>query len=110
MRPTQDESGGGAVVPQITDRHALFKPIKTQYAAIFAAHNCIVGWTWGGDAMDDDAIALMKLKEEMRLRQQRHAAGPRLANEAMTPQIKMIVSNWYTDDLGNHARFIMARD
>jgi hypothetical protein len=60
--------------------------------------------------MDHDTIALMKLKEEMRLRQQRHAAGPRPTNEAMTPQIKMIVSNWYIDELGNQARFIKARD
>jgi hypothetical protein len=63
-----------------------------------------------GDAMDHDTIALMKLKEEMRLRQQRYAAGPRPANEAMTPQIKMIVSNRYTDELGNKARIIKARD
>jgi hypothetical protein len=28
----------------------------------------------------------------------------------MTPHIKMIVSNWYTDELGNQARFIKARD
>ena len=62
----------------------------------------------GGDAMDHDTIALTKLKEEMRLRQRRHA--PRPANEAMTPQIKMIVGNWYTDELGNQARFIKARD
>jgi hypothetical protein len=89
---------------------ALFKPNKNQYPAIIAAHNSIVGWTWGGDAMDHDTIALIKLKEEMRLRQQRHAAGPRPANEAMTPQIKMMVSNWYTDELGNQARFIQARD
>jgi len=60
--------------------------------------------------MDHDTIALMKLKEDMRLRQQRHAAGPRPANESMTPQIKMIVSNWYTDELGNQARIITARD
>ena len=59
--------------------------------------------------MDHDTIALMKLKEEKRLRQ-RYAAGPRPANEAMTPQIKMIVGNWYTDELGNQARFIKARD
>jgi hypothetical protein len=63
----------------------------------------------GGDAMDYDISALTKLKEEMR-RQQRHASGPRPANEAMTPQIKMIVSNWYTDELGNQARFVKARD
>ena len=33
--------------------------------------------------MDYDMSALTKLKEEMR-RQQRHASGPRPANEAMT--------------------------
>ena len=60
--------------------------------------------------MDHDTIALTKLKEEMRLRQRRHAAGPRPANEVMIPQIKMIVSNWYTDELGNQARFIKAHD
>ena len=59
--------------------------------------------------MDHDTIALTKLKEEMRLRQRRHAAGPGPANEAMTPQIKMIVSNWYTDELGNQARFVKAQ-
>ena len=60
--------------------------------------------------MDHDTIALMQLKEQMRLRQQRQACGPRPANEAMTPQIKMIVSNWYTDELGNQSRIIKARD
>jgi hypothetical protein len=60
--------------------------------------------------MDHDTIALTKLKEEMRLRQQRHKTGPRPANEAMTPQIKMIVSNWYIDELGNQSRIIKARD
>jgi hypothetical protein len=60
--------------------------------------------------MDHDRIALTKLKDEMRSRQQRHAAGPRHAHEAMTPQIKMIISNWYIDELGNQARFIKARD
>jgi hypothetical protein len=60
--------------------------------------------------MDHDTIALTKLKEEMRLRQPRHSAGPRPPIEGMTPRIKMIVSNWYTDELGNQARFITARD
>ena len=60
--------------------------------------------------MDHDISALTKLKQEMRLRQQRHATGRRPANEAMTPQIKMIVSNWYTDELGNQARVIKAHD
>ena len=60
--------------------------------------------------MDHDTIALTKLKQEMRLRQPRHAAGPRPAHEVITPQIKMIVSSWYTDELGNRARFVKARD
>jgi hypothetical protein len=64
----------------------------------------------GGDAMDYDTSDLTKLREEMRLRQQRRATGPRPANEPMTPQIKMIVSNWYTDELGNQARFVKAGD
>ena len=60
--------------------------------------------------MDHATIALTKLKEEMRLRQQRHAAAPRPANEAMTPQIKMIVSTWYIDEHGNQSRIIKACD
>jgi hypothetical protein len=30
--------------------------------------------------------------------------------QAMTPHIKMFVSDWYTDELGNKARIIKARD
>ena len=60
--------------------------------------------------MDHDTMAVTKLREGMRLRQQRHAAGPRPANEAMTPHIKMIVSKWYIDELGNQSRIIKARD
>jgi hypothetical protein len=59
--------------------------------------------------MDHDTIALTKLKEEMRLRQQ-HASVGRPSAQSMTPQIKMFVSNWYTDELGNQARFIKACD
>ena len=33
--------------------------------------------------MDHDAIAIAKLKEEMRLRHQRYAAAPKAPNEAM---------------------------
>jgi len=28
----------------------------------------------------------------------------------MTPNIKMLVSDWFTDELGNKARIIKARD
>jgi hypothetical protein len=64
----------------------------------------------GGDAMDHDAIAIAKLKEEMRLRHQRYAAAPKAPNDAMIPRIKMIVSEWYTDELGNRARVIHAHE
>ncbi|MGO9048091.1 MAG: hypothetical protein ACLQFW_14585 [Xanthobacteraceae bacterium] len=59
--------------------------------------------------MDHDASLLTRLKEQAHLRQQ-HATTSRSANDAMTPRIQMIVSNWYTDELGNQARFIKARD
>ena len=59
--------------------------------------------------MDHDTSLLTRLKKEARLRQQ-HAAASRTANQAMTPQIKMIVSDWYTDELGNQARIIKAHD
>jgi hypothetical protein len=68
----------------------------------------------GGDAMDHDmdhdTSLLTRLKEEARLRQQQHAAASRIANQAMMPQIKMIVSDWYTDEIGNQARIIKALD
>jgi hypothetical protein len=57
--------------------------------------------------MDHDTSLLTRLKEEARLRQQQHAAS-RTANQAMTPQVKMIVSDWYTDEIGNQARIIKA--
>ena len=53
--------------------------------------------------MEYDMSALTKLKEEMRLGSNARSWAA-AANEAMTPQIKMIVSNWYTDELGNQAR------
>jgi hypothetical protein len=59
--------------------------------------------------MDHDTSILTRLKEQARLRQQ-HTTASRSANDAMTPRIQMIVSNWYTDELGNQARFIKACD
>jgi hypothetical protein len=63
----------------------------------------------GGDGMDSETESLTKLREEVRLRRQ-HTATLRSSYEATMPQIKMIVSNWYTDELGNRARIIKARD
>jgi hypothetical protein len=31
-------------------------------------------------------------------------------NQGMTPQIQMIVGDWYTDEFGNQARIIKAGD
>ena len=64
----------------------------------------------GGDAMDHDTSLLTRLKEEAHRRQQQHAAASRTADQAITPQIKMIVSDWYIDEIGNQARIIKARD
>jgi hypothetical protein len=63
----------------------------------------------GGDAMDHDTSALTRLKEEARLRHQ-NAADARESNRAMSLNIEMTVSNWYTDEFGNQARIIKARD
>jgi len=59
--------------------------------------------------MDHDTSILTRLKEEARLRHQ-NAADARDANGAMTLNIKMSVSGWYTDEFGNQARIIKARD
>jgi hypothetical protein len=63
----------------------------------------------GGDAMDHNTSILTRLKEEARLRHQ-NAVDSRDANGAMSLKIKMIVSKWYTDELGNQARIIKAHD
>jgi hypothetical protein len=63
----------------------------------------------GGDAMDHDTSLLTRLKEEARLRHQ-HAADSPDANGSTSLKIKMIVSSWYTDELGNRARIIKACD
>jgi hypothetical protein len=62
-----------------------------------------------GDAMDHDTSILTRLKEEARLRHQ-NAVDARDANGAMSLKIRMSISNWYTDELGNQARIVKARD
>jgi hypothetical protein len=59
--------------------------------------------------MDHDTSILTRLKEEAHLRHQ-NALDSRGANGAMGLKIKMSVSNWYTDELGNQTRIIKARD
>jgi hypothetical protein len=54
-------------------------------------------------------MLLAKLQEKVRLRHQHTSAG-RPSGQTLTPQIKMIVGDWYTDELGNKARIIKAHD
>jgi hypothetical protein len=54
--------------------------------------------------MDYDAKPFTK-PEQVTLPPQR-----RPNTQAMTPHIKMFVSDWFTDELGNKARIIKARD
>ncbi len=56
-----------------------------------------------------DSEALAKLREAVRRgphRSERHIA----TYEPALPQIKMIVSDWYTDEFGNQARITQASD
>jgi hypothetical protein len=54
-------------------------------------------------------MLLAKLQEKVRLRHQNASVG-RPSGQTLTPQIKMIVGDWYTDELGNKARVIKAHD
>jgi hypothetical protein len=110
-------------------RHTFIAPFWThQYPAfghIAADHD--PSRSIRGDAMEWDPELLAKLRElresrevrelrELReLREVRKEASPRRkqrtpslrsANQAATSEIKMIVSQWYTDEFGNRARMI----
>jgi hypothetical protein len=54
-------------------------------------------------------VLLAKLQEKVRLRHQ-HASAGWSSSQSLTPQIKMIVGDWYIDELGNQARIIKAHD
>jgi len=59
--------------------------------------------------MNNQADSLTRLREEARFRRQ--MALQRSPNQSsLVPQIKMIVSDWYTDELGNQTRFIKAKE
>ena len=53
-----------------------------------------------------DLRDLRELRKEAGLRRKQRTASSRSANQATTSQIKMIVSQWYTDEFGNRARMI----
>ena len=49
---------------------------------------------------------LRKLREDASRRRKERTASSRTPNPTITPEIKMVVSEWYTDELGNRARMI----
>jgi len=53
---------------------------------------------------------LLKLQQKARLRQQQVASMRRPIHEHVVPQVEMLVSKWYIDQLANKAHEIKARD
>ena len=49
---------------------------------------------------------LRELRKEASLRRKHRKASSLSANQVTTSQIKMIVGQWYTDELGNRSRTI----
>jgi len=56
--------------------------------------------------MECNPELLSQLKRESSLRRQQRLTASQNVSEAITPQIKMIVGQWYTDEFGNQARVI----
>jgi len=49
---------------------------------------------------------LRELREEASLREQQRTAALRPIGQSMATEIKMVVGDWYTDELGNQTRMI----
>ena len=59
--------------------------------------------------MEWDPEILARLRsstEEKGLRRKERTTSHRAASQTMTPEIKMVVGEWYIDELGNRARMI----
>jgi hypothetical protein len=56
--------------------------------------------------MECDPELLNKLKRESSLRRKQRLISSQSVSGATIPQIKMIVTQWYTDEFGNQARMI----
>jgi hypothetical protein len=56
--------------------------------------------------MECNPELLRQLKRESSLRRKQRPTASQTVSEAMMPQIKMIVGQWYTDEFGNQARVI----
>jgi hypothetical protein len=56
---------------------------------------------------DPELLAtLRKLREDASRRRKERTASSRTPNPTITPEIKMVVTEWYTDEIGNRARMI----
>jgi hypothetical protein len=67
---------------------------------------------FGRDTMEWDPAVRAKLKKLRELREPAHirreqrTASFQAVSQTMSPEIKMVVGEWYTDELGNRARII----
>jgi hypothetical protein len=56
---------------------------------------------------DPETLArLRSSKEDEHLRLKERTTSHRAASQTMTPEIKMVVGAWHTDELGNRSRVI----
>jgi hypothetical protein len=56
---------------------------------------------------DPELLAMLeKLREEASRRRKKRTPSSRTPNPTITPEIKMVVGKWYTDELGNRSRMI----
>ena len=49
---------------------------------------------------------LRELREPAHIRREQRTASFQAVSQTMSPEIKMVVGEWYTDELGNRARII----
>ena len=70
---------------------------------------CIVRGTVMSNC-DADTLSELKRLLRSRVQQQHGERGRPPSNQSMTPAIKMVVGDWYVDELGLWTREIKARD
>jgi hypothetical protein len=87
---------------------AIFGPGQVRLSATIAADHKRV-MVIRGDGMEWDPEILARLRssnEETSLRLKERTISRRAASQAHLPEIKMVVGDWYTDELGNRSRMI----
>ena len=92
--------GPGRIPPTRSGFPPTVLPLTPAFSLIYP-----LGLRAGGYQMDYENPKSFTKPEQVTLPPQR-----RPKTQAMTPHIKMFVSDWFTDELGNKARIIRARD